>query len=72
MPAWGPIHRRDFVRAMRQAGFTGPIAGGRHQLMRRGSLTVPIPNPHRGAINIHLLSRILREAKIDRKEWERL
>jgi hypothetical protein len=45
---------------MRQIGFEGPFAGGKHPQMCRGDLTVIIPNPHEGDISVGLLSRILR------------
>jgi hypothetical protein len=38
--------------------------------MVRGNFGVRIPNPHRGDIGRNLLSRILKEAGIDRAEWE--
>ena len=72
MPPFGPISRADLIRALRRAGFTGPESGGRHALMRRGALTLPVPNPHRSEIGRELLSRLLREAKITRDEWESL
>ncbi len=39
--------------------------------MRRGALTVPIPNPHRGDIDWSLTKRILATAQIERDDWER-
>jgi predicted RNA binding protein YcfA (HicA-like mRNA interferase family) len=72
MPPFGPIKRVDLIRALRKAGFQPPEAGGKHQAMRRGTLTLRIPNPHRGDITRELLSRILRQAGISREEWERL
>lgn len=72
MPPFGPIKRRDLIRAMRAAGFAGPEPGGRHSFMRRGSRTVPIPNPHHNDIGRNLLAEILRVAGISRAEWERL
>jgi len=33
---------REFVERMRQLGFEGPYAGGRHPQMRRGDVTVHI------------------------------
>ena len=71
MPRFGPIRRGDLIRALRRAGFSGPVPGGRHEAMRRGTLTVPIPNPHRGDIGRDLLREILRQAQITREEWER-
>jgi hypothetical protein len=40
--------------------------------MIRGEVTVRIPNPHRGDVGRELLVRILRQAGVDRDEWERL
>lgn len=72
MPPFGPIKRDDLIRALRQAGFTGPETGGRHQAMRRGTFTFPIPNVHRGDIGKNLLARLLRQAGITREQWEKL
>jgi len=33
------------------------------------TLTIPIPNPHRKEIGVDLLTRLLRQAGIDRGEW---
>jgi hypothetical protein len=38
--------------------------------MRRGDITIWVPNPHQGDIGRNLLSRILRQAGISRDEWE--
>jgi hypothetical protein len=57
---------------MRQLGFEGPFQGTRHGFMRRGSVTVRLPNPHRSEISRELLSRILIQAHITRAEWESL
>jgi predicted RNA binding protein YcfA (HicA-like mRNA interferase family) len=72
MPAFGPMKRSDFIKALREAGFTGPYAGGRHEFLVRGELRLTLPNPHQGEISRDLLSRILRQANISRDEWEKL
>jgi len=72
MPALGPVKRKELIRRLRQAGFEGPYAGGNHQYMQRGQDTVRIPNPHQADIGKSLLARILREAGISRREWEKL
>ncbi len=72
MPPLGPISRRDLVRRLRRLGFEGPYSGGKHQFMVRGELTLRVPNPHRSDVGKELLSRILRQAGIDREEWEGL
>lgn len=70
MPAFGPIKRREFIVCLRQLGFSGPWSGGRHQFMEKGTLTVILPNPHRGEIDKKLLSNLLRQAEIDKSTWE--
>jgi len=72
MPTLGPIKRKDLIYFLRQAGFSGPYSGGKHEFMLKGHWRVRIPNPHRGDIGKNLLFRILREAGIDKEEWEKL
>ena len=72
MPRFGPIKRDDLIAYLRRLGFIGPEAGSKHSHMYRGFTRVRIPNPHRGDISRDLLARILRQAGIDRDEWERL
>ena len=64
-----PVSWREFVRRMRELGFDGPYSGGRHPQMRRGNVTVIIPNPHEGEISVGFLTRLLRQAGITREEW---
>ncbi|MBM4045178.1 MAG: type II toxin-antitoxin system HicA family toxin [Planctomycetes bacterium] len=72
MPAFGPVTRRDLVRYLRAVGFEGPYAGGKHQYMVKAQTRVRIPNPHQGDIGRDLVARILRQAGVEREEWERL
>ena len=72
MPAFGPIKRKDLIRNLRQFGFEGPYSGGRHQFMVKGEIKLYIPNPHRGDVSRGLLAKILRQAGIERDEWEML
>ena len=72
MPALGSIKRRDLIKYFRGLGFNGPYSGGKHQFMIRGDQRIRIPNPHKSDIGINLLSRILKEAGIEKEEWERL
>jgi len=69
MPRLTPVSWREFVNRLRQLGFEGPFAGGRHPQMRRGSVTLIIPNPHEGDIGIGFLTRLLRQAGVSRDEW---
>ena len=72
MPPIGPVSRNDLIRNFQRLGFTGPLAGGRHQFMRGRGRRVILPNPHAGAIGVGLLTRILRQAGVSREEWEAL
>ncbi|MEW6094522.1 MAG: type II toxin-antitoxin system HicA family toxin [Chloroflexota bacterium] len=72
MPRFGPIKRNELVRALKKAGFDGPYAGGKHEFLVKGNLRLVLPNPHQGEIGRDLLVRILRQAGIDRAEWEKL
>jgi len=40
--------------------------------MVRNEIRLVIPNPHRSAIGVELLRRILRHAAIDLEEWRTL
>ena len=72
MPALGPIKRQDLIRFLRKLGFEGPYTGSKHQYMVKGQFKLRIPNPHQGDISRGLLINILREAGIDKDEWEKL
>jgi len=37
--------------------------------MEKGNVRIIIPNPHRGDIDIGLIRRILKQAKINLEEW---
>ncbi|MBS1253900.1 MAG: hypothetical protein MAG451_02954 [Anaerolineales bacterium] len=72
MPHFGPIKRRKLIRYLRELGFEGPYAGGKHEYMVKEELRLALPNPHQSDIGRGLLARILRQAGIDRDEWEQL
>jgi predicted RNA binding protein YcfA (HicA-like mRNA interferase family) len=69
MPRLTPVSWRELVQRLQELGFEGPYAGGRHPQMRKGDLTLIIPNPHEGDIGVGLLSRLLRQANLSRAEW---
>jgi predicted RNA binding protein YcfA (HicA-like mRNA interferase family) len=60
------------MRYLKQLGFEGPYSGGKHQFMVKDDITVRLPNPHQGDIGQEFLARILRQARIDREQWEAL
>lgn len=67
-----PISRRELIKRLRKSfGFEGPFSGKKHPFMRKGSLTLVIPNPHGEDIREDLLSKILEEARISKKEWDK-
>lgn len=55
MPPFGAIKRRELIGYLRKLGFSGPISRGKHQHMKRGDITLTIPNPHRSDISKGLL-----------------
>ena len=50
MPKLPPRSRRKFIQRLRELGFEGPFAGGKHQQMKRGDLTLIIPHEHESDI----------------------
>ena len=65
-----PCSRTEFIRKLRALGYSGPYAGGKHEFMAfSGRLPITIPNPHKGEIDPSLLSKILRDAAIERDKW---
>ncbi len=72
MPSFGPISRKNLVQNLKKMGFAGPYAGGKHEFMVRDELRLTLPNQHKGEIGKPLLTKILRQAAINRDEWEKL
>lgn len=65
-----PCSRDEFIRKLRQLGYSGPFAGGKHGYMTKfGMPPVTIPNPHKGDISVGLLAKILRKSQIDRDDF---
>jgi predicted RNA binding protein YcfA (HicA-like mRNA interferase family) len=67
-----PVKRRELIRRLRLLGFEGPFPGKRHEHMRNGTLTIAIPNPHRGDIDWSLIKLILKQARLNPKDFEDL
>ena len=59
------------LRKLRQLGFVGPIAGGRHSRMIHPQTGQIIPVPmHKGKdVGVGLIREIIREVGITREEW---
>jgi predicted RNA binding protein YcfA (HicA-like mRNA interferase family) len=66
------ISWRRLVQNFRKLDFEGPYSGGKHLFMKKGALKVHIPHKHKGDIGPGLLAEILRQAGINRKDWNRL
>lgn len=65
------ISRKELIRKFRALGFEGPLSGGKHQFMKKGSLKIRIPNPHDSCdIHISLVKEIIRQAGITEEEWK--
>jgi predicted RNA binding protein YcfA (HicA-like mRNA interferase family) len=61
----------DLVRRFRALGWDGPLYGGKHPFMVKGTRKQRIPNPHQGDIGAPLLRELLRQAGIAVDEWNR-
>jgi predicted RNA binding protein YcfA (HicA-like mRNA interferase family) len=72
VPRFGPIRRIDLIRYLQILGFEGPYWGGKHQFMLKGVIRLRLPNPHREDVGQELLSRLLRQAGIDKDTWAKL
>jgi hypothetical protein len=71
VPPLGPIRRDDLIRRLRIHGFQGPYSGTKHQFMIRGENRLRLPNPHQRDVGKELLARILRQAGINKDDWEK-
>lgn len=72
MPAFGQVKRGNLIRYLRKLGFEGSYSGTKHQYMLKNNITVRILNPHKSDISKGLLNEILRQAAIEKDEWEQL
>ncbi|MEO0114907.1 MAG: type II toxin-antitoxin system HicA family toxin [candidate division WOR-3 bacterium] len=72
MPHFGLIKRKELIHYLRKLGFDGPYSGKKHRFMLKGQIVLRIPNPHQTEIGRELLARILKQAKIDKKLWQKL
>ena len=69
MPRLTSVSWQELVQRLRELGFEGPYAGGRHPQMHRDNLTIIISNRNEGDIGVGLLRRLLRQAGVSREEW---
>jgi len=64
-----PISWPKLVKKLKKFGFNGPYHGGKHPYMVKGDLVLTLPNPHRKEIGTDLLTKILRQANVDKERW---
>jgi len=64
------LSRKALIRKFRALGYSGPLSGGKHQFMIKGSQKIRIPNPHAGDISASLVKEILRQAGISSQDWD--
>ncbi len=66
------ITLKKLILNLKKLGFDGPHSGGKHFFMIKESLKLHIPNDHKSDISAGLVNEILRQAGIDKKEWDNL
>ncbi len=66
------ISWRRLIQNFRKLGFEGPYSGGKHLFMKKGALKIHIPSKHKGDISAGLVNEILRQAGINKEEWDKL
>jgi predicted RNA binding protein YcfA (HicA-like mRNA interferase family) len=69
MPKIVPCSRNELIRKLKNLGFEGPISGGKHSYMRKGSYRQTIPNPHGKDLSTEFVKEILRQANISKDDW---
>ena len=67
-----PISRKNWIKKLKQLGFNGPFSGGKHQFMEKNGFRIAIPNPHGKDIGSGLISKMLRDIGVSKKEFNRL
>ena len=64
------ISRHELIKKLRKFGFEGPFSGSKHQFMKKGSLKLRIPNPHKSEIDKAILTEIIKQTLINKNDWE--
>lgn len=63
-----PMSRVKLIKLLRALGWEGPVSGGKHEFMVKGTRKVRIPNPHKGDISGPMVKEILSQAGITEEE----
>jgi len=66
------VNRRELIRKLKGAGFSGPFSGTKHQYMLKDKLKIFIPNPHGKDIGLKIIKRIIVDINISEKEFKEL
>jgi len=69
MPEISPCSRNELIHKLRNLGFEGPFAGGKHSYMKRRRYRQIIPTPHGKEISSELIKEILKQANISINDW---
>lgn len=64
-----PVTWAELIKGLMKFDLDGPFQGGKHPYMVKDDFVLTIPNPHKNEISIDLLTRILKQAGIDRDQW---
>lgn len=65
------ISRQKLVKKLKKFGFSGPYKGGKHQFLKKKELKLRIPNNHSSDISVSLVTEILKQAGINKKDWDK-
>ena len=63
------ISRKELIRKLKALKFSGPYSGGKHQYMEREEEKIFIPNPHGKDIGTPILSQMIKQLKVSRKDF---
>ena len=69
MARLNPVSSAELVKKLKKFGFDGPYSGGKHLYMIKDDIRLTIPNPHKKEIGIDLLTRLLKQAGIEKEKW---
>ena len=69
MARLNPVSLAELVKKLKKFGFYGPYSGGKHLYMIKDDIRLTIPNPHKKEIGIDLLTRLLKQAGIEKEKW---
>lgn len=63
---------KELIRRLKAFGFQGPVWGTKHPFMVKGALKMHIPSDHGTDISAGLITKIVRDARINKEEWDQV